>query len=596
MKIVCEACQAKYSIADDKVRGKIFKIRCKKCSHVIVVRGTGDGAMSSASGEFAAVPSSGASASPFASEASWHIVVDGEQVGPLPDSDVRARLARGEITGESFIWKEGFGDWVKVGSLPEFASAVPAAAGGFDQPAGGYGAPASSYGAPAPDPFAAFGAPAAAPAQGGDMFSSPPAAAASPMADLFSSPASALPPENVATTVNPPSGFGGFDTGASFGRGGGGNGAGAGLGAAAASNLTGQRHENSVLFSLSNLEALAKPSGGPIVTAPKPSASATTEGSGLIDIRAMAAMSLPSSDAGPSSSRPEALDLPSFAAPSIAPVAPVLLPLGQSSGPPKWMYAVLGVIGLALVVSAIVIVRLLTAPPPTVVAQAPAPAPAAAEAPPAAAKPAAAAKAEPPPETPPPAADEKLPPREEPRPAATAKADRSPGRAAAKPSGGKKPGKGEAPMVSLDKPSSPAPAPAAAPAKEPAKPKPTDDIDNLLAAATGGKKAAPAAAPEAAPRREAPAAESAAKLGREDIVRGMTPVTAKARECYAQYKVPGVVDLNITVAPSGKVTSAQAKGKFQNTPSGDCVENAAKNAAKFPANAGMSFNYPVMLR
>ena len=44
MKIVCEACQAKYSIADDKVRGKVFKIRCKKCSHVIVVRGAGEGA------------------------------------------------------------------------------------------------------------------------------------------------------------------------------------------------------------------------------------------------------------------------------------------------------------------------------------------------------------------------------------------------------------------------------------------------------------------------------------------------------------------------------------------------------------------------
>ena len=38
MKIVCEACQAKYSISDDKVRGKAFKIRCKKCGHIIVVR------------------------------------------------------------------------------------------------------------------------------------------------------------------------------------------------------------------------------------------------------------------------------------------------------------------------------------------------------------------------------------------------------------------------------------------------------------------------------------------------------------------------------------------------------------------------------
>ena len=40
MKIVCDNCATKYSIADEKVRGKVFKIRCKKCSHIIVVKGT----------------------------------------------------------------------------------------------------------------------------------------------------------------------------------------------------------------------------------------------------------------------------------------------------------------------------------------------------------------------------------------------------------------------------------------------------------------------------------------------------------------------------------------------------------------------------
>ena len=39
MKIVCESCAAKYSIADEKVVGKVFKLRCKKCSEVMVVRG-----------------------------------------------------------------------------------------------------------------------------------------------------------------------------------------------------------------------------------------------------------------------------------------------------------------------------------------------------------------------------------------------------------------------------------------------------------------------------------------------------------------------------------------------------------------------------
>src|SRR5690349_1093422 len=96
MKIVCESCQAKYSISDDKVRGKAFKIRCKKCSHIIV---------------------------------------DGEQVGPLSASDIRARLARGEISGETYIWREGLADWLKVSSVSEFSDGAVDDEGGAPFPA-----------------------------------------------------------------------------------------------------------------------------------------------------------------------------------------------------------------------------------------------------------------------------------------------------------------------------------------------------------------------------------------------------------------------------------------------------------------------------
>src|SRR5215468_8985865 len=117
MKIVCDSCGTKYSISDDKVRGKVFKIRCKKCSHIIVVRGTSDAA--------AASPAAGGGAD----AGGWHLVVDGEQVGPLPESEIRARLQRSEINGETYIWKEGLADWLKLSTVPEFsdvASALPA--------------------------------------------------------------------------------------------------------------------------------------------------------------------------------------------------------------------------------------------------------------------------------------------------------------------------------------------------------------------------------------------------------------------------------------------------------------------------------------
>src|SRR5437879_8971908 len=102
MKIVCDNCATKYSIADEKVRGKVFKIRCKKCSHIIVVRGGADGnveasrdAGPAADGGFpgedqqtiaagrGGTPAAGVAPAGGASgDAVWHLVIDREQVGP----------------------------------------------------------------------------------------------------------------------------------------------------------------------------------------------------------------------------------------------------------------------------------------------------------------------------------------------------------------------------------------------------------------------------------------------------------------------------------------------------------------------------------
>src|SRR3954463_8408257 len=98
MKIVCDACQAKYSISDDKVQGKVFKIRCKKCSNIIVVRGGAGGA------EAAPAPTQeketrvydygyegvGAAAG---DDAVWHLVINQDQIGPLTVAEVNQKFA-----------------------------------------------------------------------------------------------------------------------------------------------------------------------------------------------------------------------------------------------------------------------------------------------------------------------------------------------------------------------------------------------------------------------------------------------------------------------------------------------------------------------
>src|SRR5439155_18417803 len=126
MKIVCDACQAKYSISDDKVQGKVFKIRCKKCSNIIVVRGGANAA------EAAPPPQQekethvydygyeGSNQQPAADEAVWHVVINQDQVGPMTAAEVKQRFSAGEIDAETYIWREGFADWLPLTQVDAF--------------------------------------------------------------------------------------------------------------------------------------------------------------------------------------------------------------------------------------------------------------------------------------------------------------------------------------------------------------------------------------------------------------------------------------------------------------------------------------------
>jgi len=72
MKITCQSCQSKYNVADEKVQGKIVKIRCRKCGSTIVVQGNG-GAATNGSG--AAAAPAGTPAGGEADGVQWHVNV-----------------------------------------------------------------------------------------------------------------------------------------------------------------------------------------------------------------------------------------------------------------------------------------------------------------------------------------------------------------------------------------------------------------------------------------------------------------------------------------------------------------------------------------
>src|SRR5438067_1382981 len=94
MKFVCDSCNTKYSIADERVHGRVLKIRCKTCDHVITVReehksppapgniaeALGRG-LGEEGGEDHTVVSMPPAEQPVADE--WYISFDGEQEGPM---------------------------------------------------------------------------------------------------------------------------------------------------------------------------------------------------------------------------------------------------------------------------------------------------------------------------------------------------------------------------------------------------------------------------------------------------------------------------------------------------------------------------------
>jgi predicted Zn finger-like uncharacterized protein len=565
MKIVCDSCGTKYSISDEKVRGKVFKIRCKKCSHIIVVRGTNEAAA-------AAAP---AAAAPAPAEGGWHLVVDGDQVGPVPESDIRARIERGEINAETYVWKEGFADWLKLSAIPEFAQLVTPADGGVFADGSGSGAvngqgaeaahePAAGGGlfggAPASEEADVFGglAPAAKKKRGGggDLFASP-AHAARPASEEMRWPAASAAPA-------------GHDGGR-------------------VENLTGQRHENSVLFSLSNLQSLAMPAAASprslSTTAP------TSEGSGLIDIRAMAATTLGGSSGGGSSfgGGSPADDLPSFGA--FSPAAPVLLALPTNSGPPKWIYAVIGVAVVLVVAIGVMAFKILGTKPVTAVETA---APAAAPA-------AAAAPANPPPAAPTTIAEKELPPREAPKAAAAAPAAKAEhaehaehhkgkGEHGKESGGGKKAGGDDGKKAVAEAPAAVAPV-----EKKAAK----GSLDDLLEGALNNKsKSSGAGSPK--PRvdddaRKSDSGGGSGPLAKGSVVAGMNSVKGKISDCYQQFKVPGMAMVNVVIGKSGRVSSAIVSGKFAGTPTGSCVEKAVKSAS-FPPSDGLTTPYPFQLK
>jgi predicted Zn finger-like uncharacterized protein len=144
----CDKCQRRYSIADEKVRGKTVKVRCKNCQNVISVQGPPqemeestrvvsladverirEQERSLAASQSVAPAAEG----PWGEEeptraapgrpqgAQWFVMVKSKQEGPLDEAGLSALIASGAASARSFFWQQGMADWKRGSEIPELS-------------------------------------------------------------------------------------------------------------------------------------------------------------------------------------------------------------------------------------------------------------------------------------------------------------------------------------------------------------------------------------------------------------------------------------------------------------------------------------------
>ena len=124
MKTECDKCGARYRIPEEKLEGKLLRIRCRKCDHIFTVRD----ALAAPSDESLAQVSrkTGALSTLGGSDLTrdWYYAVNGESFGPYAASELSERFENAQLGADAHVWKQGLAAWVPAMQVPDFAAAI----------------------------------------------------------------------------------------------------------------------------------------------------------------------------------------------------------------------------------------------------------------------------------------------------------------------------------------------------------------------------------------------------------------------------------------------------------------------------------------
>jgi predicted Zn finger-like uncharacterized protein len=125
MEFSCEKCRTRYSVPDEKVRGKRVRTRCRKCGADVVINGPG------APGPSLVPKLPRGSADPPAEVAPhgdhlWTVALSRTEQKKMTTAEIVDAYASGVVSDHTLVWKQGMANWSPPFGIPGIAIALTA--------------------------------------------------------------------------------------------------------------------------------------------------------------------------------------------------------------------------------------------------------------------------------------------------------------------------------------------------------------------------------------------------------------------------------------------------------------------------------------
>lgn len=126
MRIICDQCQTKYIVPDEKIVKNVLRLTCQKCGHVITTRveeaAPDDSTLSKWRTSDIKTPKRSTQETP-----AWYYSYNGESFGPFTQAELKSCFIDGEaqrIAEECYVWHRDLVDWKLATEVEPFAKAI----------------------------------------------------------------------------------------------------------------------------------------------------------------------------------------------------------------------------------------------------------------------------------------------------------------------------------------------------------------------------------------------------------------------------------------------------------------------------------------